>query len=154
MATKQRVEVLPGVFITRDGVVYRSTPDDGEMLVEPCMIDGYPTVSIKIQGKRTTRSVHKLLMLAYGPPMPSPRHVVRHRNGDRSDYSLTNLVWGTHAENNADTVRMNRTPTFRKRGRHRAVQVYVSEAELGRLVTAARHAGVPLSTWMRDRCLA
>ena len=48
--------------------------------------------------------VHKLVALAFLPAKPSPKHVVHHRDGRRSNNRVANLVWATSAENNAAAV--------------------------------------------------
>lgn len=48
--------------------------------------------------------VHKLVLLAFDGPRPTKAHETRHLNGDRFDNRITNLRWGTHAENEADRV--------------------------------------------------
>lgn len=53
--------------------------------------------------KKMTAKVHQLVLEAFVGPRPEGM-VTRHLNGDPSDNRLTNLAWGTHAENNADTV--------------------------------------------------
>jgi len=45
---------------------------------------------------------HRAVLAAFDGPQP-PRVVVRHRDNDRSNNRLTNLSWGTRAENAADT---------------------------------------------------
>jgi hypothetical protein len=37
--------------------------------------------------------VAHLILLTYGPPKPSPKHKVRYIDGDRTNISLSNLVW-------------------------------------------------------------
>jgi hypothetical protein len=61
---------------------------------------GYAKISIR----RHTYKVHTLVMLCFGPPKPSPSHVIRHLDGDGWNARFENLRWGTQAENVADSI--------------------------------------------------
>ena len=61
---------------------------------------GYPVVSLT--GNRV-RPVHWLVAFAFLGPRPDGLEV-RHLNGDKLDARLVNLAYGTHADNNRDTV--------------------------------------------------
>lgn len=52
-----------------------------------------------------SRRVHVAVCETFHGPRPSPKHVVRHLNGNPLDNRSVNLAWGTTAENSADTVR-------------------------------------------------
>lgn len=71
--------------------------------------NGYATITLPADGRvRVTRFAHTLVALAFHGPKPSPTHVVRHLNGDKTDNRPENLAWGTSAENAADTERHGR----------------------------------------------
>jgi HNH endonuclease len=72
---------------------------------------GYHTVSLWRDGKEKRIYVHRLVLLVFGGPPPTPQHEARHKNHDKSDNRLTNLVWGTSTENKADTIADGRWPT-------------------------------------------
>lgn len=65
---------------------------------------GYLTVSVRVDGKRKTRPVHRLVAEAFHGA-PGIGQITRHLNGVRSDNRAANLCWGTGSENNADTLR-------------------------------------------------
>ena len=68
--------------------------------------NGYLSVTlIEEGGKRITVSVHSLINRAYNGPKPSPNHVTRHLDGDKTNNHPNNLCWGTYAENEADKRR-------------------------------------------------
>lgn len=69
------------------------------MACTPCKVSGYPTTNIA--GK--TWRVHRLVLLAFVGPRPAGL-VSRHRDDVKTNNALTNLVYGTQAENNGDTV--------------------------------------------------
>jgi hypothetical protein len=52
-----------------------------------------------------TFQVHRLVCAAFHGPMPSPRHEVRHLNGNPQDNRAENLAWGTGSDNSFDQVR-------------------------------------------------
>ena len=54
--------------------------------------------------------VQRAILAAFDGPQP-PSIVARHGNDDRGDNRLTNLSWGTRAENAADTARAGRART-------------------------------------------
>lgn len=64
----------------------------------------YPKVTLCNNGHQRDVKVHVLVLETFIGPRP-PGYESRHLNGDRSDSSLTNLAWGTHAENNEDAMK-------------------------------------------------
>lgn len=66
---------------------------------------GYRVVSLSAEGiRRTTVKIHRLVAEAFIPNPYNLPLVLHGRNGI-SDNSYLNLRWGTHADNNRDTVR-------------------------------------------------
>src|SRR6185312_14244048 len=64
---------------------------------------GYLLVNLRdAKGERQTRTVHTLVLAAFSGPRP-PGQEARHLNDDQLDNRAENLVWGTKAENVADT---------------------------------------------------
>ena len=59
---------------------------------------GYPTVNLSVKGKRKQLYVHRLLAIHFIPNPNNYSHV-NHINGNRNDYSISNLEWCTHAYN-------------------------------------------------------
>lgn len=57
-------------------------------------------------GTRTKRAVHQLVLEAFVGPRPAWATDVRHLNGVADDNRVTNLAWGTRAENILDNVRL------------------------------------------------
>ena len=69
---------------------------------------GYVLVDvIDTTGRKQTRTVHALVLEAFTGPRPRGQEA-RHLNDDPLDNRLTNLVWGTKAENVEDTFRNGR----------------------------------------------
>lgn len=101
-----------GYEVTRDGRVFscasnwrgygrrelQQTPND----------DGYPSVRLTIDGKRTRYGVHVLVAREYLGPRPAGQEV-RHLDGNKLNASVENLAWGTPQDNAADRERHGRT---------------------------------------------
>ena len=70
---------------------------------------GYAHVSICCNGKRTCAKAHTLVLNAFrGPRLEGME--CRHLDGNRTNNHLSNLVWGTQAENVADRARHGTNP--------------------------------------------
>jgi hypothetical protein len=80
--------------------------------------------------------IHHLVADAYLPPKPSPRHELRHKNGDHSDNRAENLEWGTRSENTFDQVRdgvhNNASKTHCKNGHPFDEENTIARGERGR----------------------
>jgi hypothetical protein len=83
--------------------------------LRPNYAHGYLKVDLYRDNKSFTRLVHRLVLEAFVGPPPSPEHECRHRNGVPDDCRLSNLEWGTPAENAADR---DRHGTTRRGSRH------------------------------------
>lgn len=112
---------------------------------------GYRTVSLSHENKKVTKSVHRLVCMAFHG-MPSNGQETRHLNGDKSDNRPENLCWGTAAENWHDK-RIHGTSTTGER--HHASKFTDTEREHIRWAIrhglcsqrqAARALGVALSS--------
>ena len=103
----------PGYIVTRDGRVYSVAHNwrgYGEReLRQDLNDDGYPSVRLSIDGKRTRYAVHVLVARRHLPPRPSPRHEVRHLDGNKMNPAVENLAWGTQKDNANDRERHGRT---------------------------------------------
>lgn len=63
----------------------------------------YPKVYLYTKGKRRKHMVHTLVAITFIGPRPDGL-VLRHLDGDRMNYALDNLAYGTHQENEADKL--------------------------------------------------
>lgn len=103
----------PGYEVTSDGRVFSVASNwrgygVREMQQTPNN-DGYPSVRIKIDGKRKRIAVHVLVALVHLPQRPSSDHQIRHLDGDKSRSCASNLAWGTAKENADDRELHGRT---------------------------------------------
>jgi hypothetical protein len=55
-------------------------------------------------------AVHQLVLLAWGPPRPSPEHFPNHRDFNPSNNHISNLEWATQRENIRWNVANGRHP--------------------------------------------
>ena len=60
---------------------------------------GYLIVSLCHNNRKVTKSVHRLVCMAFHGMPPTPSHQTRHLNGDKRDNRPENLAWGSQAEN-------------------------------------------------------
>ncbi len=66
---------------------------------------GYPLVNISRSGdKQKPVTVHILVLTAFCGPCPNGMECL-HADGDRTNSNLSNLYWGTRAENMQDSIR-------------------------------------------------
>ena len=60
---------------------------------------GYQTISMSHENVKVTRSVHRLICIAFHGEPPTPTAEVRHLDGDSGNNRPNNLHWGTATEN-------------------------------------------------------
>lgn len=63
---------------------------------------GYQCVSLCHEGKKVTKSVHRMVCMAFHGQPSSQTLQVRHLDGNRSNNVPANLAWGTQVENWSD----------------------------------------------------
>jgi len=73
---------------------------------------GYPTVHLCKNGKRSTKTVHRLIAQAF-IPNPENKPQINHKNGIRPDNRLENLEWCTSSENNLHAYRTSKRKVLR-----------------------------------------
>lgn len=60
--------------------------------------NGYPCVSVCIDQVRVQYVIHRLIAIAF-IPNPENKREVNHKNGIKTDFSISNLEWCTQSEN-------------------------------------------------------
>jgi hypothetical protein len=79
----------------------------GRMRIARIDPGGYLALNIWCDGRNVRFKVHLLVLAAFSGERPSGM-VARHLNGDSLDNRVSNLAWGTVAENAADAARHGR----------------------------------------------
>lgn len=112
---------LIGYEVTEDGKVFSISHNwrgyGRREMTQEINDDGYPSVRLTINGKRTRATVHSLVAKTFLPPRPSPKHEVRHLDGNKNNSCWWNLCWGTPKENADDRERHQRTSRGEKHSR-------------------------------------
>lgn len=62
-------------------------------------------LAVGVGENKTTTHVHRLMAESWLGPPPFPGAIVRHLDGDRFNNRLSNLAWGSYAENSGDQER-------------------------------------------------
>lgn len=78
--------------VKRDGEI-RALRDDDR---------GHYRVNLTWDGTREEPKVHAMVMELFGPPKPSDKAIVMHKNNNGQDNKISNLKWGTRGENTQD----------------------------------------------------
>lgn len=95
MSEFKELEEFPKYFINEYGVIIGKR---GLPLTQRLNVDGYPVVCIRHGGKRHCKRVHRLLAQTF-IPNPNNLPIVNHLDGNKENYSLSNLEWTTGKEN-------------------------------------------------------
>ncbi len=100
----------PEYQVSNLGNVRREKPSCGTRQGKLCkpLINrstGYYGVALCRNCVQKRIDIHRLVALAFLGPQPSPRHLVAHNDGVRTNNIVSNLRWATQSENLADMRR-------------------------------------------------
>lgn len=90
---------------------------------------GYRNTTLRRDGKDHWRYVHSLVLLAFVGPRPDGMEA-RHLDGDPLNNRLSNLCWGTHAENGVDMIQHGRSVRGERSGMAKLTESDVRYARL------------------------
>ena len=85
---------------------------------------GYIQVCIAVNGKKITKSVHRLVMLAF-KPQDNEKLIVNHIDGNKHNNNLNNLEWCTHKENDEHSLRLGLKPIGEQSGMSKLTDMQV-----------------------------
>lgn len=94
-----------GYFVSTEGKVFNNKGQEIKpRFQQRTKGSKYLIVNLQKDKKRVTIFVHTLVMTTYHGSRPSPCHQVRHLDGNKINNSVSNLKWGTPAENVRDKL--------------------------------------------------
>lgn len=105
----------PDYYVTRDGRVFtdrvstRHRAGGMRELKQSTSAAGYRYIRATVGGRPTALYVHRIVAAAFLPKPSEGQTVVRHLDGNPANNDITNLAWGTQADNMADCIRHGRT---------------------------------------------
>ena len=143
--------------ITENGDVYSTKLHRGSRKrrqLKPCTDrGGYRCVTLFTTGKRMRIYIHRLVAMQYLPPQPSLGHEIRHLDGNKLNNHFSNLQWGLHSENMADSIRHGTLARGERHGSSklaedqvRRIKFLVGKVERGYWVQLAQSLGVHNTT--------
>lgn len=101
--------------------------------------NGYPTVTLWVDGKTNSQWTHRLVCEAFHGPAPFPGAEAAHENGTLTDIRESNLSWKTKAANAADKKRHGTENIGERNGGATLTEDQVREIRI-------RHANAPRSS--------
>ena len=111
--TKELWRVIPGTSGLYSVSSLGRVQGPRRMLRPDVRKDGYSVVTMKVDGKRLRRYVHRLVAEAFVGDIP-PNAEVCHNDGDNSNNAATNLRIDSISENRKDTIRHGRNVNVNK----------------------------------------
>ena len=89
---------------------------------------GYISYMFQWFGKRQSWQIHRLVLTVFDGPCP-PGMECRHLDGNPLNNRLSNLKWGTHTENMADTILHGTKPAGPSHGRSKLKEEQVMQVK-------------------------
>ncbi len=89
------IDECGAIWDSRRGIFLKPSTTMGYHLV--CLIRR-PTVPV-------VTGVHRLVLITWGSPVPFDGAVCRHKDGKKNNNHISNLEWGSHADNAKDRDR-------------------------------------------------
>lgn len=129
-AAHRPIPSAPGYVATADGRILSRSGWHGfaerEVAQSMSGTKRYPAVTLFVEGRRVTRSVHVLIAEAFHGQRPDGWHT-RHLNGVRTDNRAENLAYGSARQNAADRVAHGTAPIGERHPRARLTETAVVE---------------------------
>ena len=96
--TFKTIPIAPDYEISKEGVI-RDKRKGNRVVKSTPTYDGYLKTSLVINGKRYFFYTHRLVAMTY-LDNPNRFSVVNHKDGNKNNFSIDNLEWVSHSENN------------------------------------------------------
>jgi hypothetical protein len=125
-----RQPVYDDYEIKENGDVYSLKFNRRKKLTPVTSGNGYKYVNICHLGKPKPMHIHRLVAMQYLPSQPSPKHEIRHLDGNPLNNNVDNLMWGTKAENVNDKIRHGRSTRGERHGMSRLTKGQVLRIKL------------------------
>lgn len=103
----KRIKRFPNYGITTDGKIWSHLSNKWLKLGKQSSGVGYLTVNLGRGNERSKQLIHRLVLETFVGVCPDGMEC-RHLDGDATNNNLSNLRWGTHAENIRDSQRQGR----------------------------------------------
>jgi hypothetical protein len=113
MARWKQIPSFPDYDVSDCGMVKRGN----KLLKQSENAKGYPRVQLSRNGKNWSRVVHSLVAEAFIGERPAGLQI-RHLDGDKSNNDVSNLAYGTAAQNEADKALHGTKAIGEKNGTH------------------------------------
>lgn len=94
---------FPGYSIDRNGVVWSFKGVKTPRKLRTRLSKGYPAHLLYVEGKGSEKKVHTLMLMTYIGPRPDG-YFIRHIDSNPLNNALSNLEYGTPAQNTRDAV--------------------------------------------------
>lgn len=113
MARWKQIPSFPNYDVSDCGMVKRGN----KLLSQSQNAKGYPRVQLSVNGRNASRVVHALVAEAFIGARPSGLQI-RHLDGDQSNNDVSNLAYGTAAQNEGDKALHGTKAIGDKNGTH------------------------------------
>jgi len=103
----KKIKEFPDYYITKNGNIYSIAPRANRgrpikpVKLKPYKQHGYWAIDLQKNGRCYKKYIHRLILEAFVGLSPKG-YQCRHLNGLKTDNRLSNLKWGTRAENQQD----------------------------------------------------
>ena len=118
MLQAKQVDGFPNYVVFSDGTVYSSYQ---KKFLKPGDTSGRNYPRAALWEKKTSKNcrVHRLVAEAFLPSVPG-KHIINHKDGDKTNNNLDNLEWCTQSENHLHAHRIGLKPITTKQKAARA----------------------------------
>lgn len=103
--------------VTEDGCVFSISTGKWRELRPTRTPKGYFKLQLLVDGQLRHLRLNQVICTAFRGPRPSPTHMARHLDDERTNNHWTNIDWGTAADNARDAIRNGRADPRKNGGK-------------------------------------